>query len=631
MMSFSERGLPPDTKAAANHLRRKSRVVVTGCLLALLLSLPGCNQSEDAAPGETGATSTDNADVSSEGGGDASGARCTDLVASAVDMMQPDRLGITADSATAVDLINTWNGSCGRDLVDLTDSLEQATSLITAAAGTEGLKRVRQPRFDDQDIRHIRDSLMMKQTVEAVIQGSTSETQRIVRLFDYTCRAIALEDGDESRLPLTPWHTLLFGRGTSRDRAWVFSLLLRQLKTDAVILTPATAADDAEAAEPPQDGETTVKAAPWLVGVLSEGRVLLFSPLLGLPVPSADDSPRSVSVTTPATLREVREQPELLARLYGDSAASGLASAAPGALRVQVISCTSLWSARMASLQTQLSGNQALVVFDGLTDNPLGDGLLQRVRQGGQDLWTDENVSIWNWPEQQQTAFAGILDDDRQLQRMLVREFPFRAPVRVRADEERKQLVFDPTYTQLKTRVRQLLGDQAQAIRSFLTIRLSERFNPRLTVPTEISNMHLQAAEDACFWVAFGQFEQGFAETAIESLELYLRKYPEGDWRDQSIWLLAQSLAARGQFDKAVQRAGELSDDYPQQPGVAFLTARWQALAGGDGKPADPAPAATPGKPPANDSPVDPPASGPREPVVAPRPPRPAETPSSSD
>ena len=62
------------------------------------------------------------------------------------------------------------------------------------------------------------------------------DLERAKSLFDWTVRNIQLEADGPSRIPLFPWETLLFGRGTATERAWVFILLARQLGIDAAML-----------------------------------------------------------------------------------------------------------------------------------------------------------------------------------------------------------------------------------------------------------------------------------------------------------------------------------------------------------------------------------------------------------
>lgn len=107
-------------------------------------------------------------------------------------------------------------------------------------------------------------------------------------LFDWTVRNIQLEEDSwpEKGVPKlprnwhTPWETLLLGRGTASDRAWVFILLARQQNLPVVMIGV------------PQGGDVNrVKA--WLPALVDMGsgsgesgaELYLFDPALGLPIP----------------------------------------------------------------------------------------------------------------------------------------------------------------------------------------------------------------------------------------------------------------------------------------------------------------------------------------------------------
>ena len=65
------------------------------------------------------------------------------------------------------------------------------------------------------------------------------DLSRAKNLFNWTIRNIQLEEDDKDRVPLFPWESLLFGRGTAMERAWIFILLARQQGLDAAVLALA--------------------------------------------------------------------------------------------------------------------------------------------------------------------------------------------------------------------------------------------------------------------------------------------------------------------------------------------------------------------------------------------------------
>jgi hypothetical protein len=138
------------------------------------------------------------------------------------------------------------------------------------------------------------------------------ELSRAKALFDWTVRNIQLESDPTGpaaadAAPQVPWETLLLGRGTAMERAWLFMLLARQQGLDAVVLALADPADAAD--KPPR---------PWALAVLSEGNLYLFDPALGLPIPAADGVKLDSSgrlVIQPATLAEAAADDTLLRQL----------------------------------------------------------------------------------------------------------------------------------------------------------------------------------------------------------------------------------------------------------------------------------------------------------------------------
>jgi hypothetical protein len=130
-------------------------------------------------------------------------------------------------------------------------------------------------------------------------------------LFDWIVRNIQLEPipaRDEKQatgFAQRPWETLLLGRGSALDRAWVFVLLARSQGIDAGLISVS-------------DASATAQPAPGLVGVLHEGEIYLFDLALGLPVPAPDsmqiDSTGQLTMR-PATLSQAVADSNVLRQL----------------------------------------------------------------------------------------------------------------------------------------------------------------------------------------------------------------------------------------------------------------------------------------------------------------------------
>ncbi len=541
------------------------KIVVCG---SLLFCLAGCNDTPKPMNGPAGhAVSTKRDD------------RCDDWLNSAFDMLQPDRLGISSDPQTAVDLLNRWLPACETPQVDQSAADPAAEALLEKLLSAAELQRARHPRFVSRDAGHIRDALLHKATIHFAAQSAENDLERVVQLFGYVVRNIQLVDASLERIPLTPYHVLLFGNGTAEDRAWIFANLLRQLRIDSVILRPRSKADTDD---PQQAGRR------WLIGVLLDEQVYLFDTRLGWPVPSAADSGKTPTVRQPATLSEALANSDVLKRLDVDAEhpyplrADDLKS-----LRVELIGHTGFWSARMKQLQMSLSGDRSVVVSDPLQDGETGDGLVTRVVEFGKGKWQADDVAVWPYPERQLDGFANL--NDSQAVKLRGRERRFDAPLPLAFDPQKGQVVQtgDPSRTQLKKRTAQLLGDHQAVIRAYLMIRFdgkNKQFVPavvdgklvRVPVPRRMRRMHEHAAEDAFVWIGVCQFEQAMFDTAANTFRDYLRRHPQGAWVGLSRGLLALSEAEQGNFAEAAETLEAVPKDDPHRDGSLLLIRRWR-------------------------------------------------------
>ncbi|MBN1588034.1 MAG: hypothetical protein JW888_00800 [Pirellulales bacterium] len=205
---------------------------------------------------------------------------------------------------------------------------------------------------------------------------------RAESLFDWTIRNIQLAPGtgrEPDRIAQQPWETLLWGKGTAVDRAWVFVLLLRQQGIDAVLLG-LPGADKA-------DGENL---DVWAVGVLIDGQLHLFDPALGLPIPG----PKGVKyeknrlIIPPATLSEVVKDPALLRNLDIEGHRYPVDAERLAGVVAMVEASPAYLAARMKSVESRLVGDQQVV----LTSDP--SALVDRLK-GVAGL---ADCRLWTWP-----------------------------------------------------------------------------------------------------------------------------------------------------------------------------------------------------------------------------------------
>ncbi len=229
-----------------------------------------------------------------------------------------------------------------------------------------------------------------------------SELARACRLFDWVVLNIQLDSQDQARqlpsgdlLVQKPWETLLLGHGSAIDRAWVYVLLCRQEGLDAAVLSVNRAP---AGAEPRWD--------MWAVGVLINGKIYVFEPALGMPIP-ARDGVQVVDgeglVITPATVDELAVDDSLLRRMDADPRnpypvrASQLEQ-----VMVYVEGSAPYLSRRMEMIQRMLSGEESLVISAHPSDLAMRFRGLAHVR----------DVQLWALPylvEKQRKEFESVV------------------------------------------------------------------------------------------------------------------------------------------------------------------------------------------------------------------------------
>jgi len=261
--------------------------------------------------------------------------------------------------------------------------------------------------FSGYDGFHLREAVWFRDVSNWARGDELDEVECARKLFDWTIRNVQLDPDAPDQIPLMPWETLLFGRGTAMERAEVFILLARQQGIDAVLL-----------ALPEDPGETDPSAAlrPWAVAILSQGELYLFDTALGLPIPAPD----GVKLTEagpldvrPATLTQVAEKDALLRRLDVEEADYPVQSS-DLKREVELLSASpEALSARMTLVESRLARQQKMV----LTAAPSLQ--VERLKQSGQV----SEVRLWTRPFE--TIRQRSLLPPERIQGRLVAILPF--------------------------------------------------------------------------------------------------------------------------------------------------------------------------------------------------------------
>lgn len=527
--------------------------------LTVVLLLPGCNDSNRRRRRNSG-DSTQTGDIS------AVAERCQESLASGLSRVEPIKLGISTRSNTAAMGLNEWLRKCATD--SWTDNwAEDVSGLLGEDLATRAAIR----KFRDSDSLHIRTCFVLRSYAQVV--SGDNERDRIRNLFYAIVRDVAETERD---FPLTQFEILMSGRGTAKDRAWLFVSALRQLRIDACVLKPE--GTDIE----------------HIVGVVSNGDVLLFDAKLGLPVFKAEDEIQSAWPQSAVSLAEVDD--ETLANLSVDGHRYPVKADQLKNAEVLLVGGPGVWSQRSLVLQDALSGDQLATLCDPLQDLADAPGLVNRIKAAGE--WEADRIKIWSWPMTQIQEFGRSDEADLKKQDQLMNPFKARV-VRNKSEDGTRMIFSDPAWELFKSRVDQLqgIGDDAvptriQNIRLGKLERESDSGNGdglMVRNPEEFVVLHNRAAEDAYIYLVAFLHREGDYQAAIDTVRHYKRDYygenvPEdgAHWKLSRVnYLLALSHAANGEPGlayKAMKAAVE-ADEGPEH-GNDILLQRLKAVAG---------------------------------------------------
>ena len=235
------------------------------------------------------------------------------------------------------------------------------------------------------DATYIRDCLLLRDLTEAIAEKVAAENSdvaeqdsaAVIETFDWIIRNVSLTGDSETRPPLGLFDVLMTGRGSPKDRAWIFAEALRQRQFDAFLVM--TDVDSAEDGGP-------LDTAKWLVAVALDDNSMLFDMTSGLPV-TTDESPDLLSMK-PAPISSLKDHER-----WKDSSA-------------QIVAQIAAFAPRMLVLQQQLAVEDSAVLYEELSGGVSEiRPVLKRVEAAGDGLWKSENISVWSYPE---TNVCGI-------------------------------------------------------------------------------------------------------------------------------------------------------------------------------------------------------------------------------
>jgi hypothetical protein len=267
---------------------------------------------------------------------------------------------------------------------------------------------------------------------------------------------------------------------------------------------------------------------------------------------------------------------------------------------VAIVGDTGFWSARMQALQTQFVGNRAMIIADPLVEpGDEASGLWMRVAKAGGHRWSAADVQLWHYPEERLAAHLRMNKEQQEILEGLLK--PFDAFLNVARDPQgrpvflEKERFADPAADQklhpgvhvnehttvgeqLRARLNHLAGDYSEAVKRYTHVRGRSKNVLDEHPPLPIRSSHSRAIDDAFYWTALCQFEQGEFKLAVNSLTKYREKQGgNGHWSRESRYLLALSLAATGDRAAAIRLLQPVDSDDPEYTGYRLLIRQWQA------------------------------------------------------
>lgn len=500
------------------------------------------------------------------------------------DSLQPERYGISVPANLPSTYLNNWGEENLEKLLGEDVDEDALKTKLSTLLSEQQIERVLRKEFVIRDSVHLRDMTWARQLLHAIrVEGETDVAQ-VTRLFYYVNTLIRLNTKSELAIPLSPFDTALYGRGTAADRVWVYSCLMRQLGLPVLVV-------ELEKADP--------ASAPFLAGVLIDEDVYLFDFQLGLPIPSAASPPKEALPSLPATLKEVLADDSLLRVFDVAEIPYPVTAEMLKQSRLMIAGDSSVWARRMEAVQYALKGSVVPSTYEPLVGYGAFEeegGVYEIVSEAVAGLVPEGSVGVWGYPEAQRDAAEKLTaEQTAELNRM---HEPMKAPRTYRqvpgTGNEGPKIVFGAgRQLQLQARLKQILGEPQKAISIYLKIQTSRRSAPKAdpqqlilpkleeqlanNFPQDVLDLHERAARTAMFWQATCQLQLNKLTAASTDFSRWINVGSQ-ERIGQAALLTAVSFARKGQFLSANGFLSRVPDGDPLHQTSQILKARWTAI-----------------------------------------------------
>ena len=368
-----------------------------------------------------------------------------------------------------------------------------------------------------------------------------------VALFDWVVKNVDLVrdaqpqgQNGSVRVLQSPLETMLFGQGTGIDRAWLFVLLARQMNIDAALLGLADENDNL--------------TRLWGVGVLIDGEIYLFEPVLGIPIPK----PGSMKLTETgltfelATLSEAAKNEAVFEQLDVVKAGSYAVRSKDMQRTIALVEASpSYLSQRMEMVENRLAGDQKIVLTTDATAQ------IDRFKQcqyviGGQ-----------MWPLPYQTIWQEIRLGAERQQWLGRRLRPFIFPPQMPLLWQARNYYFKGQFT-----------GKPSATMFYQAARRSDFSMDSASIDKQDKQQWQEIKIDASYWLGLLVAQTGNYRSAEDYLKTrVLIANPGGKWENAATYNLARVAEATDQVALAIDLY-QIQLTAPQTQGN-LIRARW--------------------------------------------------------
>ncbi|GAB6165558.1 hypothetical protein JCM19992_15580 [Thermostilla marina] len=393
------------------------------------------------------------------------------------------------------------------------------------------VQRLGEFSFNQNDANHLLVSYWFSQIADWACGDTLDDLSRARSLFDWTIRNIQLENQQRvpvlpSGVPLIPSMTevLLLGRGSPLDRALVFTELCRQEHLDAGIIAvqPNT-----------PDGAGTWQVA--FVGVLIDGKIHLFDPLLGVPVPNERGfyfNEYGLLTAETATLDDAAGNPAIVRQLdIGETWQRLPDPSVLDRVAVFVPAPPLALAQRMKRIEEELTGRDRFALYIDATAVAEQFATHPRVT----------TVGLWTYP------FEMVA------QRV---QYPTEITRYTQARLQMLQLVIGdvaPLWRGRQLYFQGKLAGEEGAASFFQRARLSERQMSAMHLRPEEYALFQQMKVTAAYWLGLIAMEQGNFDSAVEIFQRHTLAEQEGiEWQSGVLFHLGRITQLQRNYPQAV-------------------------------------------------------------------------------